>query len=153
MYNESILGVIDTIIKNDRISEEVMQDVFLKVWDNSENYSTAKGRFFTWILNIARNAAIDKVRSKQYRISRENVNGEIIDHLNLDAQKMENQTNNIGISNLVDSLPKKERRIIKLIYFRGYTQKEASESLGIPLGTIKSRSRSSLHKLRTMVVA
>ena len=63
MYNKSIHGVVFNIVKDAAIADEIMQDVFIKAWDKAETYSAKKGRFFTWILNIARNAAIDKTPS------------------------------------------------------------------------------------------
>jgi len=67
MYSENIFGIINNIVKDVEIAEEVLQDVFIKVWNKSDSYSADKGRFFTWLLNISRNAAIDKVRSKAYK--------------------------------------------------------------------------------------
>ena len=67
LYSESIFGVINSVLHDTEASEEVLQDVFIKVWDNCESYSSKKGRFFTWLLNIARNAAIDKTRSKSFK--------------------------------------------------------------------------------------
>ena len=61
MYGNSMHGVIYNIVRDHDISEEVMQDVFIKAWNNADSYSSEKGRFFTWILNIARNAAIGSV--------------------------------------------------------------------------------------------
>ena len=62
-------GVIYNIVRDSDVAEEVMQDVFIKAWQNASSYSSEKGRFFTWILNIARNAAIDKTRSKAFKKS------------------------------------------------------------------------------------
>ena len=70
MYAENICGVINTIVRDEDLAQEICQDVFIKIWNNAESYNTSKGRFFTWILNIARNAAIDKVRSKSYKNSK-----------------------------------------------------------------------------------
>ena len=67
MYAENICGVINVIVKDAERSQELCQDVFVKVWEKSDQYDASKGRFFTWILNIARNAAIDEVRSKSHK--------------------------------------------------------------------------------------
>jgi RNA polymerase sigma factor (sigma-70 family) len=74
MYSESMHGVIFNIVRNHDIAQEVMQDVFIKAWHNASSYSSEKGRFFTWILNIARNAAIDKTRSKSFKNASKNLN-------------------------------------------------------------------------------
>jgi RNA polymerase sigma-70 factor (ECF subfamily) len=74
MYSNSMHGVIYNIVRDHEIAEEVMQDVFIKAWHKADSYNSSKGRFFTWILNIARNAAIDKTRSKAYKNSGKNLN-------------------------------------------------------------------------------
>ena len=73
MYSGAIHGVIYTILKDRDLSEEVLQDVFVKVWNNCQSYTIGKGRFYTWLLNIARNAAIDKTRSKDFKNSNKNL--------------------------------------------------------------------------------
>ena len=67
MYCDSISGVVYSIVKNNDVAQEITQDVFIKAWNKSDSYTAKKGRFFTWILNIARNAAIDYTRSKRFK--------------------------------------------------------------------------------------
>lgn len=69
LYSESTYGIIYSIVHDEKIAEEVLQDVFLKIWNNSSSYNSDKGRFFTWVLNIARNASIDQIRSKSHKNS------------------------------------------------------------------------------------
>jgi RNA polymerase sigma-70 factor (ECF subfamily) len=76
MYSDSMHGVIYNIVRDREIAEEVMQDVFIKAWHKADFYNSSKGRFFTWILNIARCAAIDKTRSKAFKNSNKNLNAE-----------------------------------------------------------------------------
>src|SRR4051812_8907071 len=64
-YSSALYGVISRVLRNEDVAEEVLQDAFLRIWDRIENYDPAKGRLFTWMLNIARNLAIDKTRSKE----------------------------------------------------------------------------------------
>ena len=73
LYSESTYGIIFSIVHDEKIAEEILQDVFLKIWNNSSSYNSDKGRFFTWILNIARNASIDQLRSKSHKNSRKNL--------------------------------------------------------------------------------
>ena len=151
-YKQSLLGVIFTIVKDDAIAEEILQDVFIKAWHNSDTYNSSKGRFFTWMLNIARNAAIDKTRSKNYKNSLKNQNTDnFVDILetydNLDAT-----TNSIGIKKFVDKLAEKCKEVINLLYFKGYTQKEAAETLKMPIGTVKTRNRNCINELRNIVL-
>ena len=151
MYWENICGVINTIVKDKFLSEEIAQDVFTKVWNNSDDYSPSKGRFFTWILNIARNAAIDKVRSKSYKNQKKNLSADYFVSILNRADENNDPKETIDTSalkKLVLNLKEKCLEIIEMLYFKGYTQKEASSELDIPLGTVKTRNRSCISQLR-----
>ena len=152
MYSESMHGVIFNIVRNKEVAEEVLQDAFIKAWNNAESYSPKKGRIFTWLLNISRNAAIDKTRSKNFKKSKQNSDATFFvdileDHDNLDAQ-----TNAIGIRKFVDELKDQCKKLIELIYFKGFTQKETSETMNIPLGTVKTNNRKCISQLRKIVL-
>lgn len=151
MYNDSIFGVIHTIVKNEDIATEILQDVFVKAWNKADNYNASKGRFFTWLLNIARNAAIDKTRSKSFKNAQQNLDLDFFVHSIETNDRLEQQTNAIGIKKYVNKLAEKCKKIIDYIYFKGYTQKETSEALEIPLGTIKTRNRNCISELRKML--
>lgn len=152
MYSESMHGVIYNIVRDHALAEEVMQDVFIKAWNNANSYSAEKGRFFTWILNIARNAAIDKTRSKTFNNSRKNLDAEYFVDILQHSDSLDDQTDAIGIKKFVSQLAKKCIEVIELLYFQGFTQKEASETLDIPIGTIKTRNRNCIKELRTIVL-
>ncbi|MGB5821912.1 MAG: sigma-70 family RNA polymerase sigma factor [Saonia sp.] len=148
MYAENICGAINTIVKNTDVAEEICQDVFVKVWDNAESYNPSKGRFFTWLLNIARNAAIDEIRSKSYRDNKKNLRAEYFVDILEDVDNLNKKVDSIGIQKLLKNLKDKCVQLIELLYFKGYTQKEASEALDIPLGTVKTRNRNCISQLR-----
>lgn len=152
MYGESMLGIIYNIVRDRDIAEEVLQDVFIKAWNNSSSYSAEKGRFFTWILNIARNAAIDKTRSKSFKNSKRNLDAENFVDILQTSESLEDSTDAIGIKKFVKKLGKKCKAVIELLYFKGYTQKEASETLDMPIGTIKTRNRNCINELRALVL-
>lgn len=152
MYSESMHGVIYNIVRDHDIAEEVMQDVFIKAWHKSDTYSSKKGRFFTWILNIARNAAIDKTRSKNFKNSKQNLNADFFVDILETSDSLDNKTDAIGITKYVSKLAKKCIQVIELLYFKGYTQTEASETLNMPIGTIKTRNRNCIKELRHMVL-
>ncbi|EGV44237.1 RNA polymerase sigma factor [Bizionia argentinensis JUB59] len=151
MYSKSMHGVIYNILRDNDLAEEVMQDVFIKAWNNSATYTAKKGRFFTWILNIARNAAIDKTRSKAFKNSKKNLQADFFVDILEDSDDLNEQTNAIGIKRFVDKLAEKCIEVIELLYFKGFTQKEASETLDMPIGTIKTRNRNCIKELRTML--
>ena len=152
MYSESMQGVIYNIVRDSDIAEEVMQDVFIKAWHNADSYSSKKGRFFTWILNIARNAAIDKTRSKSFKKSKQNLDSDFFVDILETSESLDNTTDAIGIKKFVDKLAEKCKAVIDLLYFKGYTQVEVSETLGMPIGTIKTRNRNCIQELRNMVL-
>lgn len=151
MYSESMHGIIYNIVRDNNIAEEVMQDVFIKAWNNSASYSPQKGRFFTWILNIARNAAIDKTRSKSFKNSKKNLDAQLFVDILHNNESLDNKTDAIGIGKFVKKLAKKCIKVIELLYFKGYTQKEASKTLEMPIGTIKTRNRNCIKELRNML--
>jgi RNA polymerase sigma-70 factor (ECF subfamily) len=152
MYSDSMQGVIYNIVRDNDIAKEVMQDVFIKAWQNAQSYSTEKGRFFTWILNIARNTAIDKTRSKSFKNSKQNLDSNFfVDILEAD-ESLDVKTDAIGIEKFISKLAKKCVEVIELLYFKGYTQAEASKALDMPIGTIKTRNRNCIQELRNMIL-
>ncbi|MDO6758686.1 RNA polymerase sigma factor [Tamlana sp. 2_MG-2023] len=152
MYKDSMHGVIFNIVRDHDIAEEVMQDVFVKAWHKADTYSSKKGRFFTWILNISRNAAIDKTRSKSFKKSKQNLNSNFFVDILETSESLDKSTDAIGIKKYVSKLAKKCIEVIELLYFKGYTQSEASEALDMPIGTIKTRNRNCINELRSMVL-
>mgnify|MGYP001101806543 FL=1 len=151
MYCDSISGIVYSIVKDNDVAQEVTQDVFIKAWNNSDSYNSKKGRFFTWILNIARNAAIDYTRSKKYKQSKQNLNSDFFVDILETHQSLDATTNTIGLKEFVTKLGDKCKSVIELLYFKGFTQKEASEELDMPIGTIKTRNRTCIGELRTML--
>ena len=151
LYCDSISGVVNNIVKNDAVAQEITQDVFIKAWNNAESYSSKKGRFFTWMLNIARNAAIDYTRSKKFKQSKQNLNADFFVDILETSSSLDSTTNTIGLKEFVTKLGETCKSVIELLYFKGFTQKEASEELNIPLGTIKTRNRTCIGELRVML--
>ncbi|MDZ4667483.1 MAG: sigma-70 family RNA polymerase sigma factor [bacterium] len=147
-YAPAIFGLILNIVKNREQAEEITQDSFVKIWNNFSTYSESKGRVYTWMLNIARNLAIDFIRSKQERMSQKNQDLEISVY-QIDQQGQSNiPVDEIGLKNLVGELSVDQKVIIEKMYFQGYSQSEISEELEIPLGTVKTRARQAIMKLR-----
>ncbi|WP_411031913.1 RNA polymerase sigma factor [Spongiimicrobium sp. 3-5] len=148
MYSENICGVINVIVGDNDVAQEICQDVFLKVWNKAESYDPSKGRFFTWILNIARNAAIDELRSKSYKDRKKNLSADYFVGTLENDDNLNKKVDAIGLTNLLKNLKDKCVQLIELLYFKGYTQKEAAEQLQIPLGTVKTRNRNCISQLR-----
>ena len=148
MYSKNVFGVIYNLLKDKEEAEDVLQEVFVKIWKNIESYNESKGRFFTWILNIARNTTIDKLRSKGYNNSQKNLSSDNFVHLLDESNKLTNKIDTIGIQEFVKKLKPKCIQLIDLLFFKGYTQQEASDELEIPLGTIKTQNRNCINDLR-----
>ncbi|MFM2047701.1 MAG: hypothetical protein RI955_247 [Bacteroidota bacterium] len=146
-YSKALFNVIFQILQNQELSEDVLQEAFVKIWKNVEQYEPSKGTLFTWMLNICRNQAIDKTRSKLFK---NNLQNQTIENNVSVFSKMENQfkPEHIGLKKLADNLKPEYREIIDLIYYKGYTQNDAAEHLQMPLGTVKTRCRAALTELR-----
>ena len=146
-YGPTLYGIILKIVQSEEVAQDVLQEVFIKIWKNGTRYDTKKGSLFTWMLNIARNTAIDKTRSASFR---QKAKIQALDQTvyNNASLTTEQNTDVIGLKNFVNGLEEKYREIIDLVYFRGYTQKEVEKHLNIPLGTVKSRVRIALRELK-----
>ncbi|MDB5282989.1 MAG: polymerase sigma-70 factor [Bacteroidota bacterium] len=144
-YSAALYGVIVNVLRNEEASNDALQEVFVKIWNNFDSYDPSKSRLYTWMLNIARNHSIDKLRSKNTADRKELKN----DKEYVQSQKgAETFVEGIGLRKLVDHLDEDQKQVIDLLYFQGFTQSEAAEELNIPLGTVKSRVRIAIHKLR-----
>jgi RNA polymerase sigma factor (sigma-70 family) len=148
MYSASLFGVISRIVIDTATAEDVLQDTFVKIWNSFGSYSAEKGRLFTWMVNIARNLSIDKIRSKDFK--NQNKNQELENNVTF----IDEQRNTVykpellGIKDLVATLKPEQKSILDLVYFKGYTHVEAADELGVPLGTIKTRLRMAIVQLR-----
>lgn len=149
-YSSLLFGIIARIVKSDETAEDLLQEVFVKIWKNIDSYDSAKAKLVTWMGNIARNLAIDKIRSKDYKNSQQN--HDIEDYVNIIEESSSTGFNpdHIGVKEMIDKLPKEHRILIEMIYFQGFTQAETAEKLGIPLGTVKTRIRSAINNLRNI---
>ncbi len=146
-YSPALYGIILKIVKDEERAADVLQDSFLKIWKNIASYNGEKGTLFTWILNIARNTAIDKLR----------VEVKIDKVVKLDSVT-EKELSNVAVFNpvpalmdvrdIVEMLLPERKVVIDMVYFQGYTHEEVSEKLNLPLGTVKSRIRKALQELR-----
>ena len=147
-YSPMLFGIICRIVGNNEDAENLLQDCFIKIWRNIQQYDAAKGRFATWLINIARNTAIDFTRSKVY-IHR--LKNQTVDNIVSYRQELTTalHTDAIGLRQIVvNTLTPQCREVIEWMYFEGYTQQEISEIFNIPLGTVKTRARMGLIALR-----
>lgn len=149
-YSAALYGIINNFIPDEEIAKETLQDVFVKIWHNADKYDAKKGRLFTWMVQIARNAAIDTLRSAQFK--RGDKTEKLPAYVSNDKRLSEDQRQeDVGLRKVLERLDYQNRRIIDLLYFQDFTQKEASEALNMPLGTVKSRVRKAIMQLREIL--
>lgn len=149
-YSGALYGVILRIVQSKEYTEEIIQDVFMKIWNSIHQYDSAKGRFYTWMINIARNTAIDYLKSKSFQ--NELKNQPLPDFVYENAElTTTNNSDFIGFNNVLKSLESDKQELIDLAYYQGYTQIEISEKLKMPLGTVKTKMRNALIKLKDLL--
>ncbi|MBE2256995.1 MAG: sigma-70 family RNA polymerase sigma factor [Ignavibacteria bacterium] len=150
-YSKAVFGIIFKILNSKELSEEILQDVFLKVWNNISTYDSSKGRLYTWLVRIAQNLSIDKLRTKDFKKN----NPKNLDFIN-DVSYNEPSSDEVnpveleGLSNYINKLDEKQRILIDMAYFKGFSQKEISDDLEIPIGTVKTRLRNAILTLRKL---
>jgi RNA polymerase sigma-70 factor (ECF subfamily) len=150
-YSAALFGVITRIVEKEEAAEDVLQEVFVKIWRNIASYDRSKGKLYTWMLNIARNSAIDSLRVKDYSTKSkiQSIDNSVrsINRQHSVSQK----TDHIGLKEVVDKLKPDYKILIDKLYFEGYTQEEAAKELDIPLGTVKTRIRAAISQLRELM--
>jgi RNA polymerase sigma factor (sigma-70 family) len=148
MYSGALLGVISRIVPQKEVAEDLLQETFLKIWNSAISYDSTKGRLFTWMMNIARNLSIDKLRSKDFRNAGKNQDIENnVDFI--DSQKeITFNADLLGLKEMVTALKPEFNSVLNMVYFKGYTHVEAAEELNLPLGTVKTRIRMAIMELR-----
>jgi RNA polymerase sigma factor (sigma-70 family) len=150
-YAPALNGVIYRMVEEKELAEDILQEAFIKIWDNFAQYDSSKGRLFTWMINLTRNLTIDTLRSKSYKKQQK---------ISADENSVSNLPGNhsgaerfdtIGLRKQLENLKPEQRTIIDLAYFNGYTQDEIAKEIGIPLGTVKTRMRTAIIELRKML--
>jgi RNA polymerase sigma-70 factor (ECF subfamily) len=150
-YSGALNGIIFRMINDTGLAEDILQEAFVKIWNNFSSYDPSKGRLFTWMLNITRNLAIDTIRSKGYKKQSKIQSSEnAVDNVSNNINEKE-RFDALGLRNQVTLLKEDQKQIIDLAYFEGFTQNEISQKLGIPLGTVKTRMRSAISELKKIV--
>lgn len=151
-FSDALYGVLCRVLRDEELAEDALQEAFMKIWRNGQKYDANKGTIFTWMLNIARNHAIDKLRSLKNTASSKS--GEGLDDVNIPTaadDAPDEVLQRSELLELVNTLPQPLLILIDLVYVKGYTQAEVAEQLGIPLGTVKTRIRTALQTLRAQL--
>jgi RNA polymerase sigma-70 factor (ECF subfamily) len=137
------------IVGDPELAREVLQDTFLRCWDGREAYDPGRGRVPGWLMGIARNRAIDLLRSRPHQ-ARLREREPLVELASEPAQRdvTDSVTLRLAVASALQELPIVQRQAIELAYYGGRTQVEIARELGEPLGTIKSRTREAMERLR-----
>lgn len=149
-YSGALYGVIIRIVRYEEEANEVLQDVFVKIWNSIKSFDDKKASLYTWMLNIARNAAIDRLKSKSFQndLQNQSIPDFVSDGVGLSTEQ-NHEFNEVG--KMVNTLREDYRILINKAYFGGLTQEEIAEELQIPLGTVKTRTRAALLELKEIL--
>lgn len=151
-YRVILFGLLVRILNNRQEAEDVLQEVFLQVWRRAADFDETRGRPFTWLVTLARSRGIDRLRSLAARdrvaIAGAREATEQVSDAVADAFRSEQRG---LVTTALDQLPEEQRRAITLAYFDGLTQSEIAAKLNAPLGTVKTRMRTGLIKLKELL--
>ncbi|KZE91678.1 ECF RNA polymerase sigma factor SigK [Microbacterium sp. TNHR37B] len=151
MMSSRVFGLILRVLVDRAQSEEVLQEVFLEIWQSAGSFAPNRGQGRSWVLTIAHRRAVDRVRSAQAAGERDVRAG--MRELNTPAVAVEEQVElrieSRRVARALEALPEAQREALTLAYFGGYSQSEIAALSGTPLGTIKTRMRDGLSRLRT----
>lgn len=156
-YSGLVFSLIHSIIKEKETAEDLLQEVFIQIWEKAHLFDANKGNVCQWIIQIARNRSIDKLRSRKYQTNAAFLPFPEGDHMPV-AKDQENpldaailKERSEQIRNALNQLTPEQRDVIEKAYFGGYKQKEIAEILNIPIGTVKTRTRLGLMKLESFL--
>jgi RNA polymerase sigma-70 factor, ECF subfamily len=153
-YGRSVYALILRIVRDQAAAEDLTQELFLRLWNRSREFDPQRGALGVWLLSIARNMAIDHIRSAQSRFASRLRSMDHVDALCLSSNPTARESrihDERTIRQAFNSLGPDEKRVMELAYFEGFSQSEIAEKLNEPLGTIKSRMRSALARLRAAI--
>lgn len=146
-YADALYGVAIKVTQDEALAKDVLQNAFVKIWKKADNYDAAKARLFTWLFRIVQNTAIDAVRSRQRKQTKEvQTDDSNVYHIPTTQLAIEH----IDLKAHTEGLEEKYKVVIDALFFQGMTQQEASDELNIPLGTVKSRLKIGLRELRKL---
>ena len=153
-YSSLVYSASLRVLRDAGLAEDMVQEIFLRIWRKPESYVATRGKFATWLTSVTRNRAVDAIRSRNRRYRHEtaspeeqewDVPGDERDDPALTAEMSDQRR---MILKALSGLPAEQRKVIELAYFGGLTQQEISEKLDQPLGTVKTRIRLGMQKLK-----
>lgn len=158
-YNRLLFGLILSVLKKREEAEDILQEVFVSIWEKADKFDLERGTVYTWIVTLARNKSIDRLRSKVYKEQKKqstSLNDEDVFHplYSDESDPLENAIlteRARKVHSALNQISEKQRKILHMAYFSGMSQTEISEEFDIPLGTVKTRMRDGMIKLRELL--
>jgi len=153
-YGNLVYSAALRVVRDAQIAEDMVQEIFLRIWRKPDSYVAQRGRFVTWLTSVTRNRAVDEIRSRGRRFRHETASPEEQERelpapdTNDPALTAELADQRRLILVALAQIPQEQRQIIELAYFGGFTQQEIAQRLSQPLGTVKTRIRLGMQKLR-----
>jgi RNA polymerase sigma-70 factor (ECF subfamily) len=157
LYKRLLFGMVISIVKKREEAEDMLQEIFVKIWNNADSFNEERGNVYSWIVTLARNKAIDRIRSKGYKTQQKQSVSIHEPLFSLEGDKYDPMETTIFsdraelVKKALDEIPKEQSEVIKIAYYRGMTQSEIADYLDIPLGTVKTRTRQGMIKLKRIL--
>jgi RNA polymerase sigma-70 factor (ECF subfamily) len=155
-YSRLVYSLALNAVGDPATAEEITQDVFIRIWDHAGTYQAEKSKVLTWIASITRYRSIDIIRRRKIRPESQSVSWEIepsaieMNPINVE-ETVEISQKRRQVRQAISMLPEEQRQALAYAYFQGYTHREIAEVLGEPLGTVKTRIRLAMQKLRQLL--
>ena len=148
-YSPALYGIVLKMVKNKDTADDLLQYIFVKIWKNCEKHDPSQGRFFTWMLHVARNTCLDYLRMHRPEMLDVSIVGDMIEN----NQTIFTGVQSSDLKDLISQLRKEQKVLIEMVYWEGYTHEETASRLQLPLGTVKSRIRDALKKIRFILTS
>jgi RNA polymerase sigma-70 factor (ECF subfamily) len=147
-YGRLVYSMALRIVQDHGVAEEVTQDVFLRCWNHIDSYQPSHGSLPSWLIGIAHHRAIDELRSRRGKHRSREISTEYLHHLPTPGGSFDEALIREEIRATLEDLPPAQREAIEIIFWQGFSRREAAERLGVPIGTLHTRLRLGMEKLR-----
>lgn len=155
-YGRLLFSIAYTSIGDQAVAEEIVQDVFTRVWKKAYTYDGSKAKVITWLVGITRNRSIDELRKEKSHPEKTGISWSEISKSDLPTTTGPEEETELSlrqklVRDALETLSPNQRELLALAYFKGYSMSKIADQLGIPLGTVKTRVRKAMQQLRLVL--